>query len=209
MFCQNCGAKAYGPYCSQCGAKIIGWEGESESAQRDWREEVRYEGLMSYPEVRDTLSRCASRTGFRLSGEEFLKLCDELIETVPGVSLSAIGSIAHRVYSAMGIKTGKVRREFFSAPVGKVIVGVLCSLARRGMDLKGVEQGENGCLFRAVIPSDLWSFAGELVVVVERVEGGTSVEASALIRGQLFDWGKSRRTLERLFGDIGNFLDGV
>jgi hypothetical protein len=119
-----------------------------------------------------------------------------------GVSISTIASIATPLFTALGIKTGKRRIESVRRPVGQVIVAVLCSLARHGQEVQKVHQGRDGCVIEAVLPSDLWSFAGELVVSVAATEEGAQVEAGTKIGGQLFDWGKSRRCLDQLFTDI-------
>jgi hypothetical protein len=48
----------------------------------------------------------------------------------------------------------------------------------------------------------MWSFEGELVISFRRLSNGTQIAAATKIRGQLYDWGKSKQQLEQLFGDI-------
>ncbi|MCZ7625332.1 MAG: hypothetical protein C3F12_07495 [Candidatus Methylomirabilota bacterium] len=105
-------------------------------------------------------------------------------------------------YAALGIKTGKTRKELVGGPSGKVLVATICSLARHGQPLNKVQQGQDGCLLKADLPSDIWSFAGDLVITIERQGRGTSVEAATVIKGQLYDWGKSNRILSELLDDI-------
>jgi hypothetical protein len=68
--------------------------------------------------------------------------------------------------------------------------------------LKQVRQGTDGCLFEAELPSDMWSFAGDLFIEVRKEGTGTVAEARTVIKGQLFDWGKSKRCLEELLSDL-------
>ena len=110
------------------------------------------------------------------------------------------------IYSRLGIRTGKSRSAVVAAPVGKGLVAAVCSLARYGRSLKRVHQGEDGCVLEAVLPSDIWSWEGEVVVSVRRDRAGTQVEAATKIQGQLFDWGKSRRCLDQLFEDVESLL---
>lgn len=138
-----------------------------------------------------------------MSGEDFLALCDKVFKPIPGVTLSKIGAIAQPVFADLGVKTGKTRTERFLIPPGKVIVATLCSLARHGQSLHHVEQGQDGCFLRAGLPSDLFSFAGDLLVTIQRQDQGTTVEAATAIKGQLYDWGKSKRILNALFEEIG------
>jgi hypothetical protein len=63
---------------------------------------------------------------------------------------------------------------------------------------------DNGCLFEGFLPSTLGSPEGSLLVNVRRKDRGAFVEATTEIRGQLVDWGKSRRCLDELFTDLDN-----
>lgn len=202
MYCHQCGAKAHGAYCSQCGAKLMVSQEKQGDSPRDWSEEIRYEVLLGNSRVRELIAQHAARSGKKMSADAFLELCDKAFVPLAGVSLAKIGSIVQPISAALGIKTGKMRKEFFSRPPGKVIVAVLCSLARHGQVVQKVEQGQDGCLLKAELPSDMWSFAGDLLITIERQDQGTAVGASAVIRGQLYDWGKSKGILNELFNDI-------
>lgn len=212
MFCHQCGAKAHGAYCSHCGMKIMPAEGEPQplpqvhDADDDgWVNEVRYELLLKHSNVRIAIEKHASQCRKCMSAEDFLGLCDKAFSPIPGVSLTKLAAIAQPLFADLGVKTGKTRTESFKAPPGKIIVAVLCSLARHGQTLHNVEQAEDGCLFRASLPSDLWSFKGELLVTVQRQVPSTLVEAATIIRGQLYDWGKSKRAMDALLEDIHHF----
>lgn len=202
MYCHQCGAKAHGAYCSQCGAKLMVSQEKQGDSPRDWSEEIRYEVLLGNSRVRELIAQHAARSGKKMSADAFLELCDKAFVPLAGVSLAKIGSIVQPISAALGIKTGKMRKEFFSRPPGKVIVAVLCSLARHGQVVQKVEQGQDGCLLKAELPSDMWSFAGDLLITIERQDQGTAVGASAVIKGQLYDWGKSKGIINELFDDI-------
>jgi hypothetical protein len=117
-----------------------------------------------------------------------------------------VASILAPIFSHLGIQTGNSRMEVMSAQIGKTLVGILCWLARSGLTLQKVHQGEDGCVLQAVIPSDLWSWEGILVLAVQRDRAGTRVEAATEISGQLYDWGKSRQYLNQLFDELASFL---
>jgi hypothetical protein len=67
---------------------------------------------------------------------------------------------------------------------------------------KATYQGSDGCVIESVIPADIWTFEGAAIVVLHAVAGGTRVQAATLIKGQMFDWGKSRVILDNLFGGL-------
>ncbi len=76
-------------------------------------------------------------------------------------------------------------------------------MARYGQALRDVAQQPDGCTIEAELPSDLLSMAGTLTIAIHRQAPGTAVAATTRIDGQLLDWGKSRRALDRLLGDLG------
>ncbi len=135
-----------------------------------------------------------------LSGEEFLALSDKIIPL--GLPLEKLGAVIQPISAQLGVKTGNEYSETLPIPPGIVIVSALCSLARHGQVLQQVQQFEDGCLLEATLPSDMWSWEGSLYVSVHKTAAGTRVDGATQIKGQLFDWGKSKRCLETLFADI-------
>jgi len=194
MFCSACGQQAQGKFCSHCGALIA-----APAAGRDWQQELRYAELVRVPQVRAAIHYHASLARRGVTGEQFLGLCDKVVPL--GVSMELVASIIQPLYASWGLGTGKQRSEQVASPIGCVMLNVLCSLASRGQSLRRVEQASDGCCFEAVIPSDIWSFAGDLLVTVRQRAGATEVEAAAKVKGQLYDWGKSQRCLDSLFAD--------
>ena len=219
MFCSNCGAAdVSGNFCWKCGSALeqpaeaeaasqgdtSAAQSDTSAAQSDWSEQVSYEALMQIPAVRERVGRQATLAPHRMSGEDFLKFADKVIGPALGipVGVAGVAALAQPLYARIGVKTGKTRAEQVPWPVGRTIVAVLCSLARRGMTVASVYQAHDGCVIEAQIPSDWRSFAGTLVVTVARAGQGTDVEGGTRVPGQLFDWGKSRTFLDDLFADV-------
>jgi hypothetical protein len=199
MYCSNCGNKAEGSFCSSCGKQLGESGGTSVALSSDWSTEVRYDVLLEIPEVRSKIASCMNHDGKGITGEEFLKLCD----LIPlGLPISKAITVAYPILSKLGVGTGEGRVEQLSSPPGKTLVATLCAFSRRGLSLRTVHQAEDGCVFDAVLPSDIRSLEGDLVVVVRREGAGALVEASTKIKGQLFDWGKSKRCLDNFFSDL-------
>ena len=133
------------------------------------------------------------------SAEDFLASADKWLK--PPVPLEMISEVVVPLYSRLGIRTGKERREHLGLPPGRVIVNAMAAFARSGFHPKTVQQAKDGCTIEAVVPSDFRSFEGTLVVSVRRDAEGSEVEAATVIKGQLFDWGKSRAILDEFFAD--------
>ncbi len=204
MFCSECGQSARGNFCSHCGTPLTflasAVELTSVEIVPDWDREVQYEAILKYPGVRETIERYARQAPKRLSGEQFLQLAEKLMPTA--VPLERLVAVVQPLYARLGIKTGKVRVEEVTAPVGKVIVRTLCSLGRHGQMLRGITQATDGCLFEATLPSDMFALEGSLLVSVQRSGSQAEVRGATRIDGQLYDWGKSKRCLNQLFTDL-------
>lgn len=201
MYCSQCGCKADGNFCFQCGAPLNGAARPSDGPI-DWSETANYEDLLRVREVRDLIAQHASMAKKRMDVEEFLSICDNAFSPIKGLSSKTVTGIVQPMLSAMGVKTGKTRSQVFPRPVGRIIVAALCSLARHGRPLRQVNQGHDGCVIEATLPSDVYSCAATVVVSISRTGGGTLVEAAATVPGQLYDWGKSKRCLNELFNDL-------
>jgi hypothetical protein len=200
MFCSNCGAEASGNFCAACGFPLKGRPPAPASIPRDWSDEVSYETLIRIPEVRDLIVQAASASQRHMSAEDFLNAADKLISVVvPMVSLKTIADLTVPVFDRIGINTGKVRSETVQIPPAKAIVATLCAFAAAGQEIRRVQQFDDGCLLEAAIPSDIWSWEGSLFVTIRRSGTGSRIDAATRIKGQLFDWGKSKRCLDRLF----------
>jgi len=211
MYCSHCGTKASGNFCTACGTALGASNSKAEpqpspvvrSKSEDWSEIVDYDVLLRVPEVRDLIASYASRSKSKMTGEQFLELCDKFISPLTaGVPLSPLAKVSQSMYAKLGVKTGKTRTEFLQAPAGRVLVRTLCSLAERGHELRTTKSAIEGSLLEATLSSDLLVFAGDVIVTVERVPQGTRVEAFTNIPGQMFDWGKSTRCLAMLFDDL-------
>lgn len=205
MFCSECGKSAQGKFCCHCGTPLTNATSQAEPAAShpiviDWDREVRYERIMSDPQVRAAVDQHARLAPKRMSAEQFLALADKLVPQP--VSMEGMAALAQPLWAKLGVRTGKELTAHLEAPVGRVIVRALCSLARRGQSLRDVSQGENGLSLEAELPSDLLSMAGSLHVSLWRSERGTGISASTKIDGQWIDWGKSRRCLEQLIADL-------
>lgn len=209
MFCSECGAQAAGKFCSVCGTKLQPIDSSSTETitlPTDWSDLIEYETLLRIPEVRDLIARAASQSKKAITGEDFLEMSGKALGNMAGLPISlpmtSIAHFAQSTYAKLGIQTGKSRNEFIAQPVGRVLVGLLCSLARAGRNVRGAHQLTDGCILVAALPSDLFALEGDLIITVARAPGGSRVEAKTEIKGQLFDWGKSTRCLDALFAEL-------
>ena len=211
MFCSECGVEATGRFCWSCGQSLHELSSSSSISGNakalpaiDWTELTDCQALLAVLEVRTRIARHAALAKTKFSGEDFLECCDQLMGPLTGgVPLTFIAKIAQPISEKLGFKIGKNRREHLTERPGVVIVAVLCSLAQNGQKLHEVEPATAGCTIRAAIPSDVWSLKGDLVISIRAENDTTVVEAGITIPGQVYDWGKSNRVLDRLFGDLG------
>lgn len=196
MYCSNCGSEASGNFCSSCGHPL---RQQEEAFTGDWSELLDYETLIRVPEVRELIGQYGARSRKRLDPEELFQLLDKVGVPVP---MSDIAAVAQPISEGLGFKTRGSDSRFFQQPPGCVLVAVLCALARNGQPVEQVHQGEDRCVIQSALPATLWSLKGDLRITVGRETDGTRVDAQSLFRGQIFDWGNSRRCLRQIFSEV-------
>lgn len=211
MFCSECGVEAAGKFCWSCGKPLARGEGLSVEVIEltpivpavNWQELTDVQQLIAVPEVRERIALHAARAKKKFSGEDFIECCDKFLGPLTGgVPMSLIAKIAQPISEKLGLKTGKERSHRFAERPGVVLVSLLCWLAESGHTLRDVRQLAGGCTITSAVPSDIWSLKGDLEVTVRVEDRITVVEAALTIPGQVYDFGKSNRILEQLFGDL-------
>ncbi len=210
MYCSECGVKANGKFCWSCGQPLKQEDSHSvalreESAAAtigDWTESLDCQALVTIPEIRKRIADYAARAKKKFSGEDFLECCDKVMGPITGgIPLTLIAKIAQPISEKLGLKTGKGRSERLAERPGTVLVAILCSLAQNGQRILDISQSPNSCTLQVAIPSDIWSLRGDLLITVLAEGQATTVEAGLTIPGQVYDWGKCNRVLDRLFAD--------
>lgn len=219
MFCTQCGAQAAPEhrFCAGCGARLEGVVADATGSApaeaapagplEDWRETTNYRVVLGHPEVKALIAEASKTTKAGMSAEEFLKLAQPVLNAAGagGVSMKLIAEIATPIYARMGVKTGKDAKNGYATPYGRVLAAILCSLASRSQTLIAVQEGTDGCVVQAEIPSSLTTWKGKLTLSVERKPEGTLVTSAVVFEGQSSDWGRSKRVLEELHQDILNY----
>ncbi len=199
MYCSHCGSKEGGNFCSKCGTKLAASDLEP-TEKTNWHAEVNYSKLLTIPEVGHLILQAEKNGSRNLSMEEILALFGDTLKPLTGgVSLEKIADISRPLSSKLGLKVRKQRSATLTQPPGKIIVNFLCWLAKSDQKVVAVEQARDGCMIEATLPSDIWSWAGNISVIVKRNGEGTFFEATSEIKGQMFDFGKSERLLDSLF----------
>ena len=211
MYCSNCGNRAEGNFCSSCGAPLAG-RAVAPAVPAAGGDAVEGPGTAPFdlamaarsPEARELVARYAAQAQKRTSGEDFLKAMDKPFAAFAGVPVSSIATVVQPIYARLGIKTGKARVAMLNRPARDTFLALLCSLARNGQLIRALHTATDGCVVEAVLPSDMWSFEGTILVTLRHADPGTEVHASTVIKGQAFDWGKSNRCLDTLLADMQN-----
>ena len=206
MYCSQCGTQGAGNFCTSCGTRLATVVETGPPALVDWSREVRYDLLMSHPDVRDRVAKAAGRAGPGITAETVMKVYDKFVaKAVGGIEISDLSAVVVPLLVRFGVQTGKHRSETIEAPPGRTIVAVLCSLAARGRAVKEVHQATDGCAIEAVLPSDVWSWEGTLLVTIVAEGDWSRLDAQTKIGGQMYDWGKSTKCLEQLIEDVHSF----
>lgn len=159
-----------------------------------------YRQVADDPHCQEILKWAAADASTQMSGEEFLDSVAKVV-AVP-IPAGAIGKGLSRGYAALGVTTGNTQTHVVQQPYGYVLLAVLAFLAANAMPIADVADTSDQCLVQAVIPSNLLSWKGRILVTLRTDGGRVHVEAATKIPGQMYDWGRSKRMLGKLFGAV-------
>ncbi|MEI6409396.1 MAG: hypothetical protein WCR52_08440 [Bacteroidota bacterium] len=91
MYCQNCGNKASGNYCTHCGAKLQQEIAhEQNSLTVPWSEEPDFYKLINRQEVRNVIAMSAKDAPKNISATQFLSMLDLAIKPFTGLGIFSL-----------------------------------------------------------------------------------------------------------------------
>ena len=200
MFCHNCGFKTESISCPDCGTKMV----ESDSIIiKSWRKESDLKELARHPDVIGYISNHAEFSNKKISSEYLLDKFDLIFGTFTGVSSNLIMEIGLPIYKKLGIKTGKEDIGVFNEPINELFVKVLCSIsANKKLEFKEFYQAKDGLLVVSLIKPDLISYKGNLMIELQESDNGVVVKINAIIKGQVYDFGKSKKIVSQVLSDL-------
>lgn len=199
MYCANCGKPITGNFCANCGAPANA--AKPQLSTLHWQEERTIPELLANPEVATLIKHYAAKATLHFDANDILKIADSIMKP-GGVSMKLIADISVPIFEKMGINTGKASIQTLPFGLHETIVRCMCCIAKEGLPVTKIELAKNGLIVMVTMPSDLWSWAGEMVVSMEALGEETQMNINTKIKGQLFDWGKSKRRIELLLSDI-------
>jgi len=178
-----------GRFCSNCGNAV---------AADKIKDYTSYHLLLADDRCKQIIASEAAKAQSGVSAGEFLSLVEKIVP----IPLELMGNIGSKVIARLGIKTGKAQKAISPHAFAYVLLGALCSLARNSLGIQSVMEAANACTIEAKIPSGIWSWEGKIRVAVLSQQGNTEIYAETEIPGQMYDWGKSKRTINKLLTDI-------
>ncbi|WP_298427390.1 hypothetical protein [uncultured Kordia sp.] len=205
VYCPACKEEIKGKYCSECGTKGLHKSEIDGLIVKNWWEEKDLKRVVENSEVQDVIKHYLAQSKKSISADDFLHKMDTIFSPLTGVSLKKVAEVSLPIYKRLGVKTGKSKTVHYTDVIQKMLLKILCSLAKNNYPLIEAKQAVNGMILIGEIPSDMKTFGGEVVVSLKENEEEIEVRVDAKIKGQLFDWGKSKSVIKNIYKDIEEF----
>ncbi len=178
-----------------------------------WRTEYRLEVLLNDPDVMALIEE-AAQAGRPSSAKETIEKLSKIVDAVgglvnvptPGSFLQTAGWLSTPLRWVPGNRVRRTREQVYLRPIGEVTVAALCAFLHEGHPISRLQQTTAGCLIEAPIPRNWLSWKGKITCVTGGDAERASVGLSTRVPGQLFDFGRSRRILNKLVDEIGRSL---
>lgn len=205
IYCPECKEKIGGNYCAECGTKGRDKNEIDGLVIKKWWEEKDLKLVVENPEVQEIIKHYVAQSKKSASADVILKRIDTLFSPLTGLSLKEVADVVLPVYKKLGVKTGKSKTVYYTDVIQKTLLKTLCALVKNNYPLIEVKEAFNGIILIAEIPSDMKTFGGEVIVSLKENEAEVEVGIDAKIKGQLFDWGKSKSVVKNIHKDIEEF----
>lgn len=199
MYCHKCGEKTNKEICKNCGTKIVK---EDSIIIEHWKNEVDYKKIIRHPDILDLVANYSKKSKNKLSGEELINKFDLVFGTAAGLSIGFLAEILVPIYSRLGIKTGKSDSIKLNKSIQEVFVRTMCSLVKNNHPIEEFHKAKDGLILIGKIKSDLRSFGGKVLIELRDNNDFIDTKIQTVIKGQLYDWGKSKQIVKIILKDI-------
>ncbi|MFC0877858.1 hypothetical protein ACE01N_14765 [Saccharicrinis sp. FJH2] len=170
---------------------------------KSWRKENDFEKVAKHPDVLELISNHAGFSNSKINSGYLIDKFDLVFGTFTGISPNFIMEIALPIYRKLGLRTGKKDKIIFDESVNDVFVKVLCAVsANKKLEFKEFHQAQDGLLIISKIKSDFLSSEGNLTIELQQTDNGVIVNINAMVKGQLYDYGKCKRIVSKVLTDL-------
>ena len=161
------------------------------------------------PSIREIVSGQANYTpAAGMSEKELADLLAPLAKLSSGNYYLAMKA-GEALGRAMGIKSTKQLQRRFPPHYQYTSVVLACILALRHLqnEIVSMYDTPRGSVIELKMATDIWSVSGMLTIeFIDESPSGIVVNGESEIRGQMFDWGKGKRSIEEIFNETGQYL---
>lgn len=200
MYCHNCGFETKNENCPKCGTTIVK---PGSKIITSWRKETDLKKVAKHPDVLDYIYEYSKLSNERISSQSLLDKFDLVFGTFTGISTNLIMEVAMPIYAKLGVKTGKKSEFVFELPINELFVRVLCAIsANKKIEFNEFHQAKDGILIMSKVKSDLLTFKGDLIITLKEENHKIKAELNSVIKGQLYDFGKSKRLVSKILNDL-------
>ena len=118
--------------------------------------------------------------------------------------------VSDTLWSNLGVKNQQRFAHDFNGEYGVVTARFLQAVVHHGCHVAAAWDTANGCFVEIKLPVDVLSMRGTYGAdIIDGSFGSVRVEIASQTKGQLFDWGKSKRLAEQIFDRTRFYLTKV
>lgn len=115
--------------------------------------------------------------------------------------------VSDALWTNLGVKGKKRFSQDFAATYPKVTAGFIQAILNNNCEITALWDTTTGSFIEAKQPVDMMSLRGILGAdVIELSPGLIRIEVATETKGQLFDWGKSKRLVNQIFERTNFYL---
>lgn len=189
--CSNCRKEVFSNYCAHCGVLF-----NQHSTIRNLKK------LVLQPEFRNLIRiRLGSAANPRLT-QKFFDQMDLAFASMKDFEVKKLKDVLEHVHKESNMNEARAVTKTLDFAFDQVVAKTLCVLAMNTYLIDSAKDAQNGLLIIAIVPSDMSTWGGILLIAIEKDQRETNLTINARIRGQAQEIEQSRRIIKRVFTEI-------
>ena len=202
-FCANCGHKLFLGYCSNCKKEVFsnycahcGVLFNQQTLIKNVKALVLQLGFRKL-----ILTKLGSpaKTNFI---QKFFDQMDFAFASMKDFEVKKLADVLDHVCTESNMNKRLAATRSLDLTFDQAVIKSLCVLAANGYLIDSAKDAQNGMVIMAIVPPEISSWGGSLLIAIEKKHGETNLIFNASIRGLTYELEQRRRVIKRIVTEI-------
>jgi hypothetical protein len=142
------------------------------------------------------------------SEAEIVKSLSSLLPLPEAMFMTTV-KLGQTLGTMLGLKSRQQCEKSYSCSYDKAVLSYFLATKQMELNIQTLYDTQKGSILEIKLPTDVFSFGGQLKIVINEEPQHIRVQATTEIKGQMFDWGKGSRILKELCTGADQYIEVI